>query len=200
MNKLNKKISSVLIFVFLAAMLLTGCGSKGNTDSTDSIPSSPITRTELWLDTPCTITIYDKSSTAILDKAFATLKDIHNKMNADLDSSEVSNINKNAGIKYVKVSDNTFYVIKEALIYSKLTQGKFDISIGPLVKLWGINTPGAHVPAPAEIKARLPLINYENILINESDKSVKLKNVGMAIDLGGIAKGYAGDAVADTLE
>jgi FAD:protein FMN transferase len=197
MKTLNEKFSSVLILVFFIIMLLAGCGNNAVNSGSSS---SPLSRTEVWLDTPCTISIYDKSSTAVLDKAFAALKDIHNKMNADLDSSEVSNINKNAGLNYVKVSDGTFYVIKEAIKFSELTGGKFDITIGPLVKLWGINTPNAHVPSPAEIKSKLPLVNYKNILINENDKSVKLKNTGMAIDLGGIAKGYAGDAVGNVLK
>ena len=191
MNKLNKKIVLIItISLFTMQLLLTGCGSSA---------VKPISRTEIWLDTPCTITIYDKVSTSVLDKAFDTLKDIHNKMNVDSPNSEASQINKSAGRNYVKVSDNTFYVIEEAIKFSDLTKGKFDITIGPLVKLWGINTPSAHVPSADQIKEKLPLVNYKNILINEKDKSVKLKTAGMSIDLGGIAKGYAGDAVAKEL-
>lgn len=200
MKTLNKKISSIFILIIITTQLLAGCGNKNVNPTNSTPPAAPISRTEIWLDTPCTITIYDNSSVKILDKAFSTLKDVHNKMNVDLEGTEASKINENAGLNYVKVSANTFYVIKESIKFSDLTKGKFDITIGPLVKLWGINTPNAHIPTDAEIKQKLTLVDYKNILLNEKDKSVKLKNIGMQIDLGGIAKGYAGDAIGDTLK
>lgn len=186
----KKRVASIMAVSLLAVSLL-GCGDK---------KVSPISRTEVWLDTPCKVTIYDKPSDKALDKAFEALKDIHNKMNVNQEDSEVSKINKNAGIGYVKVSDETFYVIKEGKKYGEVTNGKFDISIGPIVKLWGINTDHARVPVDKEVKDLLPLVNYKDILINENDKSIMLKNKGMSIDLGGIAKGYSADIVAKALK
>ena len=191
LNKFLKMFIVLLCLNFLT--FSTGC-------SKNSKNVEPISRTQVWLDTPCTITIYDKDSEKILDQAFNVLKDIRNKMNAHEDSSEVSAINKNAGLNSVKVSDNTFYVVKESKKYSELTQGKFDITIGSLINLWGINTENARLPSEDEIKAKLPLINYRDIILDENEKSIKLRNKDMSIDLGGIAKGFAADEVAKVLK
>lgn len=188
----NRKIYGLFTLLVIVVFVLssTACGSQ---------KVDPISKQAFALDTICNITIYDKASTSILDKCYAKLKEIENKMSVDIPTSEVSTINKMAGIKPVKVSDDTYYVISSGKSFSDLTEGKFDITVGPLVKLWGINTPHARVPAPAEIKAVLPLINYKNIALNPKDKSIMLMKKGMALDLGGIAKGFAGDAVKKVL-
>jgi FAD:protein FMN transferase len=193
---MSKKRHGILQIVIILTTLLifVGC-TKQNAE-----PTEPLSRTEVWLDTPCKVTIYDNATEENLDKAFAALKSVHDKMNVNSEDSEVSKINKNAGIDYVKVSDETFYVISEAKKYSGITKGKFDISVGPLVKLWGINTDHERVPSEKEVKQNLALVNYNDILLNEKDKSVMLKNKGMSIDLGGIAKGYAADAIAKELK
>lgn len=190
-KKSIKKISISLSILIIIAVFVIGCAKE---------TVEPITKTAFALDTVCTITIYDKSSEKVLDDCFARLKVIESKMSVDIKSSEVSMINKMAGIKPVKVSDETYYVISNGKKFSDLTSGKFDITVGPLVKLWGINTPLARVPAPSEIKAALPLVNYKNIILNNKDKSIMLLKKGMSLDLGGIAKGYSGDAVEQVLK
>lgn len=156
-------------------------------------------KTEIWLDTPCTITIYDKETSNVLDQCFNELERIQNLMNVSDTKSEVSKINSSAGIKPVTVSDETYNVIKESIKYSEKTSGEFDISVGPLVVLWGINTVHAAVPSKTSIDSLLPLVNYKNIVLDDTEKSVFLKVKGMSIDLGGIAKGYAGDKVSEVL-
>ena len=112
-----------------------------------------------------------------------------------IDSSDISEINQAAGKEYVKVHPEIIKMIKTAVKYSKLSNGAFDITVEPLVNLWGIGTDDENVPADAEIKLKLLLVGYNNISINEEDESVKLLKEGMAIDLGGIAKGFAADEV-----
>jgi FAD:protein FMN transferase len=192
MKNQRKKIIVVSIAVILILSLVSGCSKKEAVE--------PVKKTVYALDTICNITIYDKASDAVFDKCFAALKDVENKMSVDIKNSEVSQINDNAGLKFVKVSDDTYYVIKNGASFGDLTNGKFDITVGPLVKLWGINTPRARIPAPIEIKTALPLINYKNVLFNDKDKSIMLKNKGMSLDLGGIAKGFSGDVVAKVLK
>jgi thiamine biosynthesis lipoprotein len=99
----------------------------------------------------------------------------------------------------VAVSEDTFYVIQESLRYSEIGSGRFDISVQPLVDLWGIGTEKARIPDPDEIESTLAFIDYKAILLEDEDRSIFLKNEGMAVDLGGIAKGYAADKAKDFL-
>ncbi len=190
----NRKTKSFFILglSLIMSLGLISCGNK-------KADFQPISKSDILLDTPCKVTIYDDVPETVLDKAFDVLKEVDSRMNASSETSEISEVNRSSGKGYVKVSDDTFYVIQKGKSYGELTKGVFDISIGPLVKLWGINTDHARVPAKLEIDGKRPLVNYENVLLKEDTKEVMLKNPGMELDLGGIAKGYAADAVAEVL-
>jgi thiamine biosynthesis lipoprotein len=91
-------------------------------------------------------------------------------------------------------------MIKKSIEYSKLSDGAFDITVGPLVDLWKIGTKDARIPSPEEIKNTLPLVGYEKMEVDESQGTVMLEKPGMVIDLGGIAKGYAADEVVNIMK
>jgi len=197
MIKRIKKLLALSILI-LVTILISSC-------TTENIPSKninlePISRSEYVLGTTIDITIYDNGSEKILDKAFNKIKDIEDKMTINGKKSEVIGINSQAGQKFVKVSDETFYVISTGEYFSELSRGRFDISIGPLVKLWNIGMGGSTVPHQDQIDIKKSLVNYKNVLLNEKNKSVMLNKKGMILDLGGIAKGYAADAVAEVLK
>lgn len=194
MFKFKKNIFSLILLVIIS-ITYTGC-SKNQTEPTSV---EPISKEGVVLGTVCKVTIYDQSSRDVLEKAFNRLSEIEDKMTINKETSELINVNLKAGKDYVKVSSDTFDVIKKSLYYSELSKGKFDISIGPIVKLWNIGTDQARVPSDAEIKAKLPLVNYKNILLDEKNEKVMLKEPGMIIDLGAIAKGYAADEVEKIL-
>lgn len=156
-----------------------------------------------YLGTVNEITILGMSklkSEKILNYCGEILKDIENKMSNTIPGSDVSKINNNAGSNFVNVSDDTFFVIKEAIKYSNLSNGNFDITIGPISDLWGIGTKNSKVPSNKEIQTLLNLVDYKNIILDESNKSIKLKKRNMKIDLGAIAKGYAADIIIDYLK
>ena len=92
-----------------------------------------------------------------------------------------------------KSQSRTYYVIKEGLKYSKLTKGNFDITIGPIVKLWNIGFENARVPSKEELSLKKELVGFDMVALDENDNKVKLNKKGMILDLGGIAKGYAAD-------
>lgn len=189
--RINALVAVVLLFL---VSIIQGC--------TGSAKTEPVTKNGFMLDTNIEITAYGDK--AIADKAvndaFTCIRDIDNKMSPELPSSYVVKINEAAGKNYVKVDEDTFYVIKEGIKYGDMTNGMFDISIGPLVKLWGIGTEHARVPSKEEIENALKLIDYKKIEVNDTKKEVKLSSEGMMMDLGGIAKGYAADAVKDVLK
>lgn len=102
-------------------------------------------------------------------------------------------LNQAAGKEYTQLSPDTFYVLEKGKYFSELSGGKFDITIGPLVKLWNIGADKAAIPRESEIKAKASLVNYKDLLLNKQNLSAKLNTPGMMVDLGGIAKGYAAD-------
>lgn len=121
------------------------------------------------------------------------MKRIENIMSFFLPQSDVSNINDSAGKNSVKVNVDTLTVIKNAVHFSEITDGAFDITLAPLIKLWGVFTQTPQIPSKKEIKEKLPLINYNDILIDEQLQTVMLLKPEQKIDLGAIAKGFAAD-------
>jgi thiamine biosynthesis lipoprotein len=161
----------------------------------------PLERTEYnLLGTTCTVRLYTGGNTAALDAAFARIAEIETRMTINKGGSEVDLVNDAAGKRPVKVTSDVLYVIMQGLKYSEDGDGAFDISVAPLVKLWGIGSDTARIPEPSEIRAALTRIGYKDIVVNEKDSTVFLRRPGMAIDLGSVAKGYAADEVVRVLQ
>jgi thiamine biosynthesis lipoprotein len=126
--------------------------------------------------------------------SYEEMQRIENLLSCYKDSSEVSAINREAGVHPVKVSYETLSMIKRSKAYCKKYKGVFDITIGPLSDLWGFSEDKEIVlPEDKTIKKLVKLVNYRDIDINENDTTVYLDKKGMSLDLGGIAKGYAID-------
>ncbi|AKN31270.1 thiamine biosynthesis protein ApbE [Clostridium carboxidivorans P7] len=151
------------------------------------------------LGTVVQLKVYGSNGKIAVEEAVNRLNDIDNKMSVFKEYSEISMINENAGISNVEVSKDTYFVVKEAVKYSELSEGGFDPTIRPVVELWGIGTDKVKVPGDNEIGSKLKLVNYKDIILNEKDRTIKLRNKGQNIDLGGIAKGYAADEVKNIL-
>ncbi len=195
---MKSKSNMVIVFLISLSLIFSAC-TKENTSEKESL-NDPVTKREFFLGTVISITLYDNVTEEVFEKVFTKLKEIEDKMTINAENSEVIEINKNAGKDYVKVSDDTYYVINKGKYYSELSNGRFNISIGPLVKLWNIGSIDARVPSDSEINEKLDVINYKDVLLNESEKSVKLNKEGMILDLGGIAKGYGADVVVELLK
>lgn len=181
-----------ILFIF------SGCSKQEEVMKTD-----PVTRTEFVLGTVATVTIYDnmveKQAGEVFDEIFHRLKEIETKMTINDKNSEAIAVNEQAGKGYVKVSNDTFHVVKRGKYFSELSEGKFDVAIGSLVKLWNIGTEGAKVPSQKEIDEKKQLVDYKKVLLNEEQLEIQLQDEGMILDLGGIAKGYAADEVVRIL-
>ncbi|MBI3378084.1 MAG: FAD:protein FMN transferase [Nitrospirae bacterium] len=158
-------------------------------------------KSKVLMDTLITISVIsgsgDKAEKAI-DRAFGEIEKLDRLLNFFSDSSEVSEINRNAGLKAVVVSPETFEVIEKAIYASGKTNGAFDVTIGSVTTLWDFHK--RTKPEDKKIKERLPLVNYNNIVLTQKFSSVYLKKKGMLIDLGGIAKGYAADKAVEALK
>jgi len=191
-TQLSKNFVRFLIAAVLVIVSMTACSRN--------VGDKPVSKTNFMLDTLISIQAYGSNASEAIDKVFERIDEIEKKMTSKADFSEVISINQLAGQDFCRVSPDTFFVIKKGLYYSQLSKGKFDITIGPLVSLWGIGTEHARVPTDDEIRETLALVDYSQVEINDNDNSVFLKKPGMAIDLGGIAKGYAADEAARILQ
>lgn len=110
------------------------------------------------------------------------------------EESETSLINRYAGMAPVTVSRETFGLIERSLRISRLTQGSFDISYGSIDKrLWNFDTNMKALPDKETAKKMVRLINYRNIILDDENCTVFLKEKGMRIGFGGIGKGYAAE-------
>lgn len=198
---LKKAFLFTLILASCNTVFLTGCtGSSGaSTTSSEATSTTPLSRTTYALGTVITISLYDNQSEAILDLAVEKLAKLEDTLSINKTGTLIDEINLSAGKNPVVVDKTTYEVVEKALSYSALTDGAFDITIGPIVKLWNIGFPEARVPSEAEILHTLPLVDYHNVVLNPEDTSIYLTKEGMSLDLGGIGKGYAADEVATLL-
>lgn len=120
---------------------------------------------------------------------------IENSISSWKDSSEISSINRNAGFAPVKVSKEVMDLIVYCMNLHSVTQGAFDISIKPGLKIWDWKK--GIVPSDSLLKATQRLVNLNNVVINEDSSTVYLKVKGMSLDLGSIGKGYSAMKVAE---
>jgi FAD:protein FMN transferase len=159
-------------------------------------PASLGPESQYALGTFCTINLFDKGNSKLYSQIFSRIHYLEDIFSANQEGTDLDKVNKNAGLYPVKVRLELIVVLEKALEYAEKSNGAFDPTIGPLVKLWGIGTDEGHVPEKDEIKKALELVNYRDCEINREESTVFLKHAGMALDLGAIAKGYAADEAA----
>lgn len=179
-----KQIAVIIVFALL--LMSVGCSKKSEAEVSE-------VKTSYMMGTVITVSVYGPHRVEVAEKVLDRFKQLENLLSLNIPTSEVCQINKNAGVKPVKVSEDTFEVIRLSLEYADLTDGLFDPTIGPLVQLWGIGTSKARVPSKEEIQKALTLINYHNVVLDAKARTVYLKEKGMVMDTGGITKGYSAD-------
>ena len=129
-----------------------------------------------------------------IDEAIDEISRIEDLLSTFKEDSETNLINRNAGIQPVKVSDEVYSLIERSIRISSITQGSFDISYGSIDKrLWNFDKTMTSLPGSSIAKKMVRLINYKNIILDQVNKTIFLKEKGMRIGFGGIGKGYAAE-------
>ena len=150
------------------------------------------------------ITVEAKTATEtdfFLKKAVEEISRIEALLSTYQETSETNLINKNAGLKPVKVSDEVFSLIKRSKKISEITDGTFDITYGSIdQRFWNFDTEMTELPNEVLARKSIALIDYRNIILNTEEKTVFLKNKGMRIGFGGIGKGYAAEKTKNLLK
>jgi thiamine biosynthesis lipoprotein len=131
--------------------------------------------------------------------AFARVAGLNLIMSDYRPDSELMKLCEKAGGPPVEVSVDLFEVLKKSEEFARLTDGAFDVSISPVVRLWRKARRTREMPKAEEIKKALELVDYRKIKLDAKGRTVQLLLMGMLLDLGGIAKGYAADAALTVL-
>ena len=149
-------------------------------------------------------TVHSGMGTQMMHKAFGSharkalraaaseAKRLEGLLSRFLPESDVGRLNRSAGIKGEEVSHETYQVLEQAMGYSKIFQGLFDVTVAPLVDLWDYKH-ASESPGEVRIGQVLSLVNYRDLALDSGKKRAGLKKTGQAIDLGGIGKGFASD-------
>ena len=148
------------------------------------------------------ITVIAKDSVAAnnhIDTAITEINRIEKLISSWDANSQTSEINRNAGIKPVKVDVELFQLIERSIGISKLTDGAFDISYASMDNIWKFDGSMEQMPSSAEITASVEKVGFQNIILNKENSTVFLKLKGMKIGFGAIGKGYAADKAKDLL-
>lgn len=154
----------------------------------------PLKQTEMIMGTLVEITVIPANEKAIRE-AFEALKKVDALMSTYKEDSEISILNREGR---AQVSEETLEVIEDAIKFSKLTDGAFDITCRPLINLWNKVKTEEKLPTEEEIEEAISLVGYQGIILEGNQ--IRLEKKGMQIDLGGIAKGYAVDKAIEALK
>ena len=197
-----------LAAVLAAALFLCGCGAAGSAQTAspeigapasssavdpDGVPSAS---GDLFaMDTYMTVTCYGERCEEALEASLKEIERLDALWSVGQSDSEISRIRQEGG---GDLDPDTAAIVREALDVSEMTGGAFDITVAPLMELWGFTTGEYRVPDETEIAAALKAVGSDKLVLEEAGDQVHLTLApGQAIDLGGIAKGYTSARIMD---
>lgn len=187
-----KHLPFKLITVFLwMGIVLSAC---------DGVNNQPTRRTQFIMGTLVEITVFHFNPDTIqtvTTQAFDEMQRIEQLMSTYIPDSEISRINRAAGKEAIPVSPEVEEVIREGIYWSEQSSGAFDITVEPLVHLWNFDEEKKVIPSGNTLRKTTSLVNYKDIEIK--NHAVRLKRLGMGINVGGLAKGYAVDRAISIL-
>lgn len=178
----------------LVAFGLAGCGEP---------TIAVVSERRVMMDTMVSISVYaasgDSATTVRSDiaRAFAAISRVDSLMSSYRHDSEVAAINRSAGKGFVPISAALDSVLQTAAWAARVSGGAFDISIAPVLQLWGFGTDSVALPDTTRLRDRVRLVNFR--CLEKRNGAVRFLQPGMAIDLGGVAKGFAVDAAVAVL-
>jgi len=190
-------VKRFVIFLLLAALALRAPVSAANPE---------ILRFEESMEamgSTYSIIVYGADRARMLgavELAFDEAKRLDQLLSNYRPASEWSYVNQHAAERPVKVSGELFDLLAACVEYSRQSDGAFDISVGPLMKVWGFYKGSGHLPHRVEIRGALTKVGYQNLILDSKAQTVKFRQSGVEIDPGGIGKGYAVDRMVAVLK
>ena len=200
-----KNIKCLLAVCLCASALLVGCGQKTADKSETSSESAQnqsediqeASRDVFAMDTYMTVTAYGENEEAAVDAAQAEIERLDALLSTGDADSEIAKLNADGS---AELSEDAGYLTERALELYQKTDGAFDIAIYPVMEAWGFPTQNFQVPSQETLDQLLPLTDAGNISYDKETKKISFGVEGMKIDLGGIAKGYTGQKLAELFQ
>ena len=189
-NLFNPSFRIQACFVALLCSALTSCVGVPT-----SHESAIVTRAQMQMGTLVKITAVARNESIAQVAATAGFAEIHRLeelLSTWIPTSELSRVNTSAGVMPVSVSQETMTVIQGAIQVAEMTNGGFNIAIGPAVDAWNV-IEGRRIPAASELEVLRPLVDLQAVHADVRKQTIFLEKSGMRIDVGGIGKGYAAD-------
>ncbi len=189
---------SVLIFCLLTISVAPGCNQSQKGPRVEKF-----TETRSVMGTWATMTVITsggKQAVRAMDAAFGAIDSVNIQMSRYIDESDISRLNRLGSEQAVAVSAATFSVVEAAVNFTEVTAGTFDITVGPLIQLWRTGADSGVTPTKAEILETQDKVGTSKLVLERTGRVISFAAPGMAVDLGGIAKGYAIDRATEALE
>ncbi|HEU4629187.1 MAG TPA: FAD:protein FMN transferase [Gemmatimonadaceae bacterium] len=159
-------------------------------------PPARVARAWPVMGTMLGVTVWGTDTAAMRRGVYAardSVRLVDSLMSSYRPTSEISRLNAAAGGAPLPVSPQTLHVLRRARLFWRLSGGRFDPTVGPLVRAWGFQGDSGRVPPRAELDSLRMLVDFGAVEIDSTAGTVRLPRAGMRLDLGGIAKGYALD-------
>jgi FAD:protein FMN transferase len=191
-NAFRRKAHRVVLIsgLFTALLFGSGCVSEGLT----FVPVV-VKRTQIHMGTLVAVTAVATSRQSAQEAtsvAFQEVRRLEGLLSTWIASSELSHVNEAAGLKPIPISPDTMHILEEAIEMGRLTEGGFNILIGPAVEAWSV-LDRQDIPSELRLQAVRSLMDPGSLHLNTSQGTVYLAKAGMRVDVGGIGKGYAAD-------
>ncbi|HET7321443.1 MAG TPA: FAD:protein FMN transferase, partial [Longimicrobiaceae bacterium] len=187
----------------LATLALCACAPAPRPPAAPAPDTAPAARAWPVMGTLLTVTVWEPDSTlarTALAAARAVVQHVDSLMSNYRPESELSAVNRRAGTDSVTIlSPETAEVLEAALHFAAASGGALDVTIGPVVDVWGFYRPRGSIPPPAALDSARALVGYRLVEYDPRTRAVRLPRSGMRLDFGAIAKGYAVDLAVDTL-
>jgi thiamine biosynthesis lipoprotein len=194
-NPVRLIVSLLIAFIFSAPHISNGSPSRPRLKRFEF--------SQVHMGTQFTIILYASDVEAAKHASAAAFKCVE-KLDAIMsdyrETSELMRLCRESGGRWVRISDDMFRVLAKSQEMSKHTGGAFDVTVGPVVRLWRRARRTGEMPDPQVLARAIELTGYDKLKLDEKSRSVRLDRPGMLLDLGGIAKGYAADRAIAVLK
>ena len=193
------KKAAIIIPIILIGVIVIFAATRHSSKPSYTDAGVQISNSGFYFDTVITITLYGETDESLIDGCFSLCEKYENMLSRTVEGSDVWNVNHAKGAE-TEVDARTAFLVKQALSYSELTEGRFDVSIAAASSLWNFDDREGDLPDADKLRKALRHIDYRKIHVDTDRNTIRLDDPAMMIDLGGIAKGFIADELASHLK